>query len=93
MGPESRNGILQGFTVAEIIENCHENRENDKKRPVSEIAVLGSRCGMFSAFAGDQVWLVGPKNRNGTWMRPAVAEKTENFCEMQQDERKRVWAQ
>ena len=66
MGPESRNGIRQGFTVAEIIENCHENREHDKKRPVSEIAVLDSRCGMFSAFAGDQVCLVGPKNRNGT---------------------------
>ena len=66
MGPESRNGILQGFTVAEIIENCHENQEHDNKRAVSEITVLDSRCGMFSAFAGDQVCLVGPKNRNGT---------------------------
>ena len=93
MGPESRNGIRQEFTVAEIIENCHENREHDKKLAVSEIAVLDSRCGMFSAFAGDQVCWLGPKNRHGTWMRPAVAEKTENYCEMQQDERKRLWAQ
>ena len=83
MGPESRNEIWQGFTVAEIIENCHENQEHDKKQPASKIAVLDSRCGMFSAFAGDQVCWVGPKNRNGTWMRPAVAEKTENYCEMQ----------
>jgi hypothetical protein len=34
MGPESRNKIQQGFTVAEIIENCHENQEHDKKRPL-----------------------------------------------------------
>ena len=88
MGPESRNRIRQGFTVAEKIENCHENQEHDKKRPASKIAVLDSRCGMFSAFAGDQVCWVGPKNRNGTRMRTAVAEKTENYCAMQQDERK-----
>jgi hypothetical protein len=71
-----------------MIENCRENRKHDKKQPASEIAVSDSRCELFSAFAGDQVCWVGPKNRNGTRMRPAVAEKTENYCEMQQDERK-----
>ncbi len=66
MGPESRNGIRQDFTVAEIIENCHENQEHEKKRSASEITVLDSRCWVFSAFAGDQVCWLGPKNRHGT---------------------------
>jgi hypothetical protein len=80
MVPESLNGIRQDLKVAEIIENCRKNQEHDKKRPASEIAVSDSRCKLFWAFAGDQVCLVGPKNRNGTRMQP------ENFCEMQQDE-------
>jgi hypothetical protein len=44
MGPESRNGIRQDLKVADLIENCRENREHDKKLPALEITVLDSRC-------------------------------------------------
>jgi hypothetical protein len=46
----------------------------------SEIAVSDSCGGLFLAFAGDQECLVGQKNRNGTRMWPAAAEKPEELC-------------
>ena len=78
MYPESRKRTGKGFPLAEIIENSRENWQHDKKRPASEIEVSDSRRGRFSSYAGDQGCWVGPENRNGARMRPAVAEKTEN---------------